>query len=149
MGFGGSVNESTIQRLSEWVTAPLDGSFKSQSEWLEEFRVDSEMPKLDTPVFIYRGTTRDEFENGKWGMSWTTNKSVAVLYCGIQDRLHGRRSRGNKVVLQTMASPRAVLADLRVHGNLEGEIIVDPEALGDVSIAVEFNKSENPTKGLI
>lgn len=81
-------------------------------------------PALD----VYRGASRREMLTGRYGVSWTTDPSVAEDFA-----IQSKRS-GPAVVFRATAAPAAVLL---VRPNLgsydESEVILDPSKLDNIT----------------
>ena len=88
---------------------------------------------LDTvkePITLYRGTGRLERKRRMYGFSWSSRLSVARDFAE-----HWAKTGEGGVVLTTVAPPAAILL-IREDEDYydEGEVVVDPFALGHVEV---------------
>lgn len=83
------------------------------------------------PVLLFRGAGGRERRCHFYGFSWTSDRSVAEGFAQ-----HWANSTHGGVLLQTLATPRAILtARENVAGYYEeSEYVVDPYKLGKVSV---------------
>jgi len=89
------------------------------------------LKNLPEKVTVYRGMTRQEYESGDFGISWTLDRIqapfFAFIYIRNQDTVHLP-----KVVVQATARKECIIASFEG----ESELIVIPQKEGDLTDVV-------------
>lgn len=85
---------------------------------------------------LYRGENRDRYQEGRIGLCWTTNRTVAEM---LGSGLNAMIGQGG-VLLQAYAPSLAVLAGPNAHSQWLGEEehLVDPRLIKDVQLIARY-----------
>jgi hypothetical protein len=95
------------------------------------------------PLELFRGERWSNHESGKYGLSWTTERSIAEMFArGLNDcEVTGG------VLLRTIAGPDAIIAVPNDHSQYlgESEYVVDRRELHDVEVLERLRSSKRDT----
>lgn len=114
-----------------WAAAEHPADSIAPEDWAEWFRTvgvrNSAGQRVNAPagLQVFRGADAAEKETGDFGMSWTTDRNLAIWFATE----YAHRSIAQPVVYSTIAPESAVLADLRDDEREENEIVLDRWAL--------------------
>jgi hypothetical protein len=109
--------------------------------WYPKVKVSSflgsieDIHSLSTPIIIYRGTSKDEFNSNNFGQSWTLSKQIAFEFAFVHYMSQPEYKNTLRVILKREISKEFIL--YYTNDNIEGEIIVTPNKLKNVEIITE------------
>jgi hypothetical protein len=89
------------------------------------------------PMILYRGASWWERTRRRYGFSWTSRLDIARCFGE-----HWKQIPHGGVILRTVAPPEAILLVREDVGDYdEGEVVVDPFALGRIEVEERLNAS--------
>jgi hypothetical protein len=93
-------------------------------------------PYRGPAVMLFRGDGARNCRRRTYGLSWTGERAVAEDFANRE----WRTTEGGSVVLQTLASPEAIICAPCLHddGYGENEYLIDRRRLGGVTVLQRF-----------
>lgn len=94
--------------------------------------------ELDDIIIIYRGTSKDEFESGVYGQSWSLEKTQAEEFAFIHYKGHEKYLNTIRVVIEAKINKKDIYYYRKSHD--EKEIVINPLKLLTDSIRIIKSK---------
>lgn len=136
----GGLPESDFPKLvgQVWSMCEYPARAMEPEEWLELFNdigfCNEAGNRVERPqeITLYRGASVHESETGEYGMSWTTDRGMAIFFAHV----YFARSGDNRVYRCVMPGS-ALVADYRDGGRNESEIVVNPSLINPDNVTIE------------